>query len=268
MTSQIFTEFLTFLFRERAAGAYIRAGLYKATVIPHRHRQRAVLDAKSWTSLVTPGTTIDLALSAQRRYTGYGLIPAPVLAAVAQAVWTCGRYRDSGELSSTFLITSSNCSSSTRCRNFISFSSPSSLIRHEEPSMLLADTNDWHFVRLFCYEVHVEDSPSKLQPVLRGSVPHPNIVASARELYLQEALQYLNNMRDTVDAWTYQQFLDMVSTFHKQLCVNLLLVATALTSGLLVASTTKRCSNVSTSFSARALGSLISFASSCHRDAA
>ena len=98
--------------------------------------------------------------------------------------------------------------------------------------MLLADTNDWQFVRRFCYEVHVNGSPSKLQPVLRGSVPHSNIVAPARELYLQEALQYLNNMRDTVDAWTYQQFLGMVPAFHKQLCVNPLLVAFALTSGL------------------------------------
>lgn len=165
-------------------------------------------------------------------YMGYNLIPAPVLAAVEEAVRTCGRYRDSGELSSTFPITSSNCSSSTRCRNFISFSSPSSLIRHEEPSILLADTNDWQFVRRFCYEVHVDDSPSKLQPILRGSVPNPNIVAPARELYLQEALQYLNNMKNTVDAWTYQQFLDMISAFHEQLCVVALLVTIALTFGL------------------------------------
>lgn len=98
--------------------------------------------------------------------------------------------------------------------------------------MLLADTNDWQFVRRFCYEVHVDDSPSKLWPILHGSAPNPNSVAPARELYLQEALQYLNNMRDTVDAWTYQQFLDMISAFHKRLCVIPLLVAITLTFGL------------------------------------
>lgn len=67
---QIFAEFLTFLFRERVAGAYIRAGLYKATTTTHHDKEGALLDAQSWASLVAPGTTIELAVLAQRRIHG------------------------------------------------------------------------------------------------------------------------------------------------------------------------------------------------------
>lgn len=34
--------------------------------------------------------------------------------------------------------------------------------------MLLADVNDWQFIRRFCYEVHIVDSPSEPEPVLQG----------------------------------------------------------------------------------------------------